>query len=311
MKDSPAPKKSHKGAILQSINFISAGIGGMGAISFCQPIDYTKVNVQLLSEQGQKNIRVADIWKNGYNSKGGLSNFYRGLTPALLRQAIFCTLRMGMFYSAMDLVQSTKGRNLTLYEKAPVSMIAGGFASLVATPCDIATIRMQADVLQPEHLRRNYKGISDAFKKIVKEDKFLTLWRGAVPTICRAAMLNFSLLVPFEEAKEKLKKLVPEIKTRTFFSSAIASFVSTIVCLPFDNIKVKFQRMQRDPKTGQMPYKNIIDCTVKSVKREGFLKLWAGYWTFFMLIFPFGLISLNIADFVRISTKSLVEKSMK
>jgi len=307
-----SPKKSnhpYKNGILQSVNFISAGIGGMGAICVVQPVDYVKVNLQLLSEAGKKPV-ISTIIKEALASKGGFLNLYRGLTPALLRQAIFCTLRMGFFYSAMDYMQKSKKRNLTLYEKAPISMIAGGFASWVSTPCDIAIIRMQSDNLLPVERRRNYRSIPHAFKSIVKEENFASLWKGATPTIIRAAFLNLSLLVPFEEAKERLEKIVPGIKTRTVLSSAIASFISTIVCLPFDNIKVKFQRMQKDPATGKMPYKGIIDCTVKSIKNEGFLRLWTGYWTFFILIFPFGLVSLNIADFMRIKSKKVIEKAM-
>ena len=310
MNISQNEKHPYKNTILQAINFISSGIGGMGAIATVQPVDFCKVNIQLLSEAGNKNIKAKQIVQKALASKGGPLNLYRGLTPALLRQAIFCTLRMGLFYSAIDYAQQTKHRSLSIYEKAPISMVAGGIASWIATPCDIAVIRMQSDNLLPVERRRNYKGITHAFVNIVKEEKFLSLWKGATPTILRAAFLNLALLVPFEEAKERLAKLIPDIKSRTITSSVIASFIATIVCLPFDNVKVKFQRMQKDPKSGKMPYKGIIDCYVKTLQREGFLKLWSGYWAFFWFIFPFGLVSLNLADFVRINSKKMVEKAL-
>lgn len=40
-------------------------------------------------------------------------------------------------------------------------------------------------------------------------------------------------------------------------------------CLPFDNCKTKLQKMKRNPKTGKLPYKNILDAFVKTAVREG------------------------------------------
>ena len=33
----------------------------------------------------------------------------------------------------------------------------------------------------------------------------MTLWRGASPTVVRAMVLNFGMLAPFDEVKERLK----------------------------------------------------------------------------------------------------------
>jgi solute carrier family 25 oxoglutarate transporter 11 len=39
--------------------------------------------------------------------------------------------------------------------------------------------------------------------------------------------------------------------------------------------------MKVDPKTGKLPYKNLVDCALKTVTREGLLKLWVGFPTFY------------------------------
>ena len=39
--------------------------------------------------------------------------------------------------------------------------------------------------------------------------------------------------------------------------------------------------MKVDPKTGKLPYKNIFDCMVKSVRKEGLSKLWVGFPVFY------------------------------
>ncbi len=61
--------------------------------------------------------------------------------------------------------------------------------------------------------------------------------------------------------------------------------------LPFDNAKTKMQKMKKGPD-GTYPYKNIFDCLQKSVQREGFTGLWAGYPTFYIRIAPHVMITL-------------------
>ena len=52
--------------------------------------------------------------------------------------------------------------------------------------------------------RRNYKGVFDAFRRIVAEEGLAACWNGGVPTMLRAMSLNVAMMVTFEEAKERL-----------------------------------------------------------------------------------------------------------
>jgi len=57
---------------------------------------------------------------------------------------------------------------LTFFQKAYSASFAGFVGSLVGNPADLALIRMQADSRLPEAERRNYKGVGNAFSRIVK-----------------------------------------------------------------------------------------------------------------------------------------------
>jgi len=72
---------------------------------------------------------------------------------------------------------------------------------------------MQSDNSLPAAERRNYKSVSDAFMRIVKEEGILKLWTGCFPTVVRAVVLNFGMLGPYDEAKEFCnKKLNGDVK---------------------------------------------------------------------------------------------------
>ena len=64
----------------------------------------------------------------------------------------------------------------------------------MGNPADLALVRMQNDTALPAEERRNYKNVVDAFRRIVKEEGVLALWRGCVPTIIRAMALNLGFV---------------------------------------------------------------------------------------------------------------------
>lgn len=66
---------------------------------------------------------------------------------------------------------------------------------------------MQNDTVLPVEQRRGYKNVIDAFVRIVREEGVAALWKGSVPTAMRAMSLNLGMLAPYDEAKERLKKL--------------------------------------------------------------------------------------------------------
>ena len=203
-----------------------------------------KVRIQLKSEARAGNLSPFTIAKDIYANEGGIKAFYRGIDSALLRQAVYATLRLGIYFNLTEYVKESVngGQNLSAAQKAGCSMFAGGLGSFIGTPCDLALVRMQADQTLPEAERRNYKHVFDAFRRIVSEEGITSCWNGAAPTISRAIALNVAMLVTYDEVRERLSKsLGPGTNPRVIqFSASMVSAVATsVVSLPFDNIKTK------------------------------------------------------------------------
>jgi solute carrier family 25 oxoglutarate transporter 11 len=160
-----------------------------------------------------------------------------------LRQAVYATLRLGIYFNLTDHIKSNvnNGKNLSTWQRTYCSLIAGGFGSFIGTPCDLVLVRMQADSTLPEVERRNYKNVFDAFSRIVKEEGVTSLWSGAGPTILRACALNVAMLVTYDEAKERLTKRFGKghDKAILFAASMLSACATSTASLPFDNIKTK------------------------------------------------------------------------
>jgi solute carrier family 25 oxoglutarate transporter 11 len=87
--------------------YLVGAISGSIASSVIQPIDTVKVVIQNRREAAGKGsadlnpIRVAkDIIK-----KNGVLSLYKGLDAAIMRQVIYCGLRLGLYKSMEDRVK--------------------------------------------------------------------------------------------------------------------------------------------------------------------------------------------------------------
>lgn len=87
----------------------------------------------------------------------------------------------------------------------------------------------------------------------------------------RAVSMNIGMLVTYDEIKERVCRYLGRDPTDTTkmvraIAGLGAGFMAALACLPFDNSKTKMQKMKVDKKTGKLPYKNIADCMLKTIR---------------------------------------------
>ena len=279
-------------------DFLFGGSSSMVATTLIQPIDTIKVRIQLIGEAQKASEKPNPFYVIGQILKtSGVQGFYKGLSAALFRQATYGTVRLGLYKSMFITVKKKNGKVKT-YEKAAMSLTSGFIGSMIGNPSDLALVRFQSDGYLPENKRRNYKNVFDAFGRIIKEEGLLRLWRGCGPTVARAMSMNLAMLTTFDEVKEYLNDRAEEentVKIR-LISSAVSGLVCSFISLPFDNVKTKMQKMIKID--GRYPYKSVLDCLVKSVKREGVTGLWVGYPTYYCRVAPHAMTSLLCMEFL-------------
>ena len=85
-----------------------------------------------------------------------------------------------------------------------LGMTAGACGAFVGTPAEVALIRMTSDGNLPADQRRNYKSVFDALIRIFREEGITALWRGAIPTMGRAMVVNAAQLASYSQAKQSI-----------------------------------------------------------------------------------------------------------
>lgn len=219
----------------------------------------------------------------------------------MMRQAIYGTLRLGLYFNFTDYVRrKNNGENLSFGQKSMCSIAAGGIGSFIGTPFDLCLVRFQSDSTLPPEDRRNYKNVFDAMRRIATDEGVLKLWNGAVPTMARAIALTTAQLVSYEESKERIEAIwgTENAKLNIFAASMVSAVATSSASLPFDNLKTKLQKQKAGPD-GVLPYKNMLDCFTKSVAKEGVTGLWAGLPTYYFRVGPHAIITLITAEFVK------------
>lgn len=119
----------------------------------------------------------------------------------------YCNEYYSLFIKVINLsfyVFNRDGKPPDFLAKAVFGMTAGITGAFVGTPAEISLIRMTADGRLPVAERRNYKHVADAIIRITKEEGVLTLWRGAIPTMGRAMVVNAAQLATYSQAKQYL-----------------------------------------------------------------------------------------------------------
>jgi len=144
---------------------------------------------------------------------------------------------------------------------------AGATSLCFVYPLDFARTRLGADVGRAGK-EREFQGLADCLKKIYKSDGLMGLYRGFSVSvqgiiIYRAAYFGF-----FDTAKGML----PDPKnTHILISWAIAQCVTTVsgvISYPFDTVRRRMM-MQSGRASGEVMYKNTLDCWRKIGAQEG------------------------------------------
>ncbi|XP_023717148.1 mitochondrial 2-oxoglutarate/malate carrier protein [Cryptotermes secundus] len=273
--------------IPNSVKFLFGGLAGMGATCVVQPLDLVKNRMQLSGEGGKaREYKTSFHAIQGIIKKEGIVAMYTGLSAGLLRQATYTTTRLGIYTWLFETFSGADGKPPGFFVKAALGMTAGVAGAFVGTPAEVSLIRMTADGRLPPAERRNYKNVFDSLFRIVKEEGVLTLWRGAIPTMGRAMVVNAAQLASYSQAKQFLLD-TGYFKDNIFchfVSSMISGLVTTAASMPVDIAKTRIQNMKTID--GKPEYTGAVDVLAKVVRREGFFALWKGFTPYYARLGP-------------------------
>jgi len=265
-----------------------AAASGCGATIFVQPMDLVKNRMQT-----NKGLGVGTCVKSIIQTDGVLG-MWGGLSAGLLRQCTYTTVRLGVFRKMEENYKPD-----TFFGKLGLGATAGFIGSLFGNPAEIALIRMCADGNLPKAEQRGYTSAFNALSRIVKEEGILTLWRGSIPTIARAIVVNAAQLGTYAQAKESLKSQagMQEGLSLHFAAAMVSGLITTIASMPVDIVKTRLQNQKF--VDGVPEYKGIADVFGRIIKNEGVLSLWSGFLPYYFRLGPHTVLTFIFVEQIR------------
>lgn len=273
--------------------FVYGGLASITAEIGTFPIDTTKTRLQI---QGQRiDARLSELRYRGMTHamlrifrEEGLAALYSGISPAILRQATYGTIKIGVYQTLKSMIVENPQES-TLFINVCCGVVAGIVSSSLANPTDVLKVRLQAMTEI-----KNKEAMTQAFKRIYMEEGIKGLWRGVVPTAQRAAIIAGVELPVYDFSKYWILKsgyLEDNIGTH-FISSFFAGLAGAIFSTPVDVIKTRMmnQRNLIEKSPASQIYSSSMDCALRTIKTEGILALYKGFIPIWVRLGPWNII---------------------
>ncbi|KAG2155496.1 mitochondrial carrier domain-containing protein [Suillus clintonianus] len=200
------------GRIKLGWELVAGGTAGGCQVIFTNPLEIVKIRLQIQGEAAKLEGAV----KNGavhIVRQLGVVGLYKGASACLLRDIPFSAIYFTAYSHLKKDVfhEGYNGKQLSFLETLGAAAVAGMPAAYLTTPADVVKTRLQVEARQGQ---THYKGLTDAFVKINKEEGFKALFKGGPARILRSSpQFGFTLLAYEYLQKYPWQENKPEVKT--------------------------------------------------------------------------------------------------
>jgi len=275
--------------------FVFGGMASVAAECGTFPIDTTKTRLQIQGQQingSNLTLKYRGMFHTAFrvSKEEGLIKLYSGLKPAVLRQATYGTIKIGIYHS-MKKIFFTDVQDERLDVNVFCGIVAGVVASSMANPTDVLKIRMQS-----QHKSFAAKGLTASFIDVYQNEGVKGLWRGVGPTANRAAVICGVELPIYDFAKKELinRHISGDNIYTHFIASFIAGLAGAIASNPIDVVKTRMMNQRNIApsmsETSTTIYKSQFDCVCRTIKYEGISALYKGFIPNWLRLGPWNII---------------------
>jgi solute carrier family 25 (adenine nucleotide translocator) protein 4/5/6/31 len=184
----------------------SGGAAGAASLTIVYPLDYARTRLASDVGGGKKQFNgLMDCLTKTAKGPGGFMSLYNGYGPSVAGIIAYRGAQFGLNDTIMAFNPYAKEQGLVaVCSKFAIAQVAVTASGLVAYPFDTVRRRLQMQSDKPVE-ERLYKGTMDCGVKILKEEGFGGMYKGALANIFRGVGASL-VLVLYGEIKLALEK---------------------------------------------------------------------------------------------------------
>jgi len=144
---------------------------------------------------------------------------------------------------------------------------------------------MSNDSTLPPAERRNYKNVLDTATRITKEEGIGAFWRGSTPFVTRAMFVGVFQVATLDQFKDIYAHYLNQEKnsiSNVGCAAMTAGFIYSLATMPLEACKNRMASQKKDPSTGILPYRGVVQTLKKVSVDEGFLALYNGFFPYYL-----------------------------
>ncbi|KAF9977177.1 mitochondrial aspartate-glutamate transporter agc1 [Actinomortierella ambigua] len=185
------------GNISFASELLAGGVAGGSQVIFTNPLEIVKIRLQVAGE-------AAKTLEAGAPKPGaitivrqlGIMGLYKGASACLLRDIPFSAIYFPVYaHLKKDIFKEGPDHRLTIGELLISGAIAGMPAAYFTTPADVIKTRLQVEARKGQS---TYSGITDAARKIFREEGFRAFFKGGPARIFRSSPQFGTTLMVYE-----------------------------------------------------------------------------------------------------------------
>ncbi|XP_072044448.1 mitochondrial uncoupling protein 4-like [Amphiura filiformis] len=283
--------------------FLSAAAATV-AETVTYPLDLTKTRLQIQGEiAALKHDGVAHLAEDaqyrgmvrtavGVVQEEGLLKLWQGVTPAIYRHVVYTGCRMGAYEKIREVMGRNSDGSFPVWKAGLAGMSAGAIGQLIASPTDLVKVQMQMEgrrILEGKPPRVN--SALKTFGQILRTGGVAGLWKGWVPNVQRAALVNMGDLATYDTAKHLIlnNTNLKDNWVTHGIASSLSGLVAASLSTPADVVKTRVMNQPTNAQGQGLLYKSSLDCLLKCVKQEGFIALYKGFLPIWARMAPWSL----------------------
>ncbi|XP_060522015.1 mitochondrial uncoupling protein 4 isoform X2 [Cylas formicarius] len=278
--------------------YIVSVVAAWNAEFITYPLDLIKTRLQIqgeLNKNGEK-VPYRGMFQTavGIGTEEGIHKLWQGVHAAFIRHLIYSGTRI-ITYKALKenaFKQNAADPYFPLWKSAICGVSAGAFAQYIASPTDLLKVQLQMEGRRRlMGLPPRVHGLWDAFRQVWSKGGVRGLWKGSVPNVQRAALVNLGDLTTYDLAKRFIMRHT-SLSDNHFvhvMASCCAGFVAASMGTPADVIKTRVMNQPLDDRGRGLLYSSSIDCLKKTLQTEGAPALYKGFVPIWMRMAPWSL----------------------